>query len=294
MKHGMKRDRFELLDGILFAFLVIYALLILVPFYNVIVVSFTSQKEFMTTSVLLFPKEPTLRSYVDLYKDGRVLIGYRTTLILLVMSLPLNIIMTTCLSYGMSRPRFPGKKPIMLMLVFTMVFNGGIIPMYMLMKQMKLINTLWSVVLSTGINTFYMIIMRNYFESISESLVESARLDGASEMCILTRIILPLSTPIIATVTLFYAVDRWNEWYYSMIFIRKANITPLQLILRNMITNSKVLDEIAASGGSVEDVQFSMGIKMGAVMVSMLPIMCVFPFLQRYFVKGIMVGAIKS
>ena len=166
-------------------------------------------------------------------------------------------------------------------------------PLYLVMKDLHLTNTIWSIILCSGMNTFYMILMYNYFQSLPDSLVESARLDGAGEWTILFRVILPLSLPIIATVTLFYSVDKWNEWFNAMVFVRKAEIQPLQLILRSMILDSQVANEAAATV-AIEDRSFSSGIKMAAVVVTMLPIMCVYPFLQKHFAKGVMVGAIKA
>ncbi len=197
------------------------------------------------------------------------------------------------MGYALSRRKYPGKKLILMLVLFTMIFQGGIVPLYLVMKDLHLTNTIWSIILCSGMNTFYMILMYNYFQSLPDSLVESARLDGAGEWTILFQVILPLSLPIIATVTLFYSVDKWNEWFNAMVFVRKAEIQPLQLILRSMILDSQVANEAAATV-AIEDRSFSSGIKMAAVVVTMLPIMCVYPFLQKHFAKGVMVGAIKA
>jgi len=172
-----------------------------------------------------------------------------------------------------------------------MLFSGGIVPLYLTIKSYGLIGSLWAVALSEGINTFYMIIMLNFFQSIPESLVESAKLDGAGEFRILFRIIVPLSKPVLATVFLYYLVDRWNEWYNAMIMVRDTKNTPLQLVLRNIVLESQNLDNIITE--SVEIFTFSMGIKMGAVVVTIVPVMCIYPLLQKYFTKGIMIGAVK-
>ncbi|MDR1159990.1 MAG: carbohydrate ABC transporter permease, partial [Syntrophomonadaceae bacterium] len=218
LKNKSIKIRFELLDLILFVFLVFFSLLIVIPFINVIAISFTSQREYLTTRFMLVPKNPVVTNYTRLFMDGRIWIGYRTTLFFLVLGVPVNMFLTTSVAYGLSRPNFPGKKIIFYAIIFTMLFNGGIVPMYLVMRQMRLTNTVWSVVLAYGINNFYMIIMRSYFQSIPEALMESAKLDGAGDWRILFQIILPLSMPIIATILLFYSVDRWNEWYNAMIF----------------------------------------------------------------------------
>ena len=167
--------------------------------------------------------------------------------------------------------------------------------MYMLMMNLHLTDTLGSVILANGINTFYMIIMRNFFAGMPDALIESAKIDGAGEWRILFRIILPLSMPIIATISLFYTVDRWNEWYNAMIFIKSPELQPLQLVLRSIVLESQMMDTISETGvATIDKDRFVSGLKMAAVVVTMLPVMCVFPFLQKYFVKGVLVGAIKS
>lgn len=288
-----KRRKIDVIDVLLFLFLTIWGLVILLPFVNVIAISFSSYKEYLETPLLLIPQQPELKSYQELFEDGRIWVGYRTTVIIVLIGVPLSLFLTSSMGYALSRNRFPGKKGILLLVLFTMIFQGGIVPLYLVMRDLHLTNTIWSVILCSGMNTFYMILMYNYFQSLPDSLIESAKLDGAGEWTILFRIVLPLSMPIIATIILFYAVDKWNEWFNAMVFIRDADIQPLQLILRSMILDSQVADEASAIV-SIEDRSFTNGIKMAAVVVSMLPIMCVYPFLQKHFAKGVMVGAIKA
>lgn len=289
--------RIDIFSVCIYLILGIWALLIILPFLNVLVISITTEGEYVRTPLLIFPQDPTFDSYKALFADGRIWIGYRTTLIILCLGLPVNMFLTVCTAYALSRPPFPGKKFLMLYALFTMFFSGGIVPLYLLIKSLSLTNTIWSVVLASGINTFYFIIMRNYFMSLPEALVESAKIDGANEWTILFRIILPLSAPIIATVTLFYAVDRWNEWFNAMVFIRNTEMTPLQLVLRSIVIEAQMVDS-SAMGGSMAASEsmsrFAQGMKMAAVFVTMAPIMVVYPFLQKYFVKGVLVGAIKA
>ena len=296
MKHAtiLKRKRFDVIDFVAMIFLGFFVLLIIVPFVNVVLISFSTQKDYLTSTFLVIPRNPTVSSYTQLFQDQRLWSGYRSTLFLVGVGMPLNVFLTFCMAYGLSRKGYPGRRIIFIMVLFTMLFQGGIIPMYLLMRAFSLTNTLWSVVLAYGINTFYMIIVKNYIESLPESLIESAKLDGAGEWTILFRIIIPLSKPILATIILFYSVDRWNEWYNSMIFIRDVKMYPLQLVLRNIVINSEIADNINVGAAGVVGSQFVMGIKMAAVMMTMIPVMCVYPFLQRHFVKGIMVGAIKA
>ncbi|CAG5091588.1 MAG: carbohydrate ABC transporter permease [Thermobacillus sp.] len=286
-------NRIEPLDIALVIILGVLALLIVIPFINVLAISFVTQQEYLKTSILLFPKEFTLENYQAMFEDGRIWTGYRTTTILLLIGVPINLFLTTSMAYGLSRPDYPFKRFFIFFVVVTMMFNGGIIPMYLLMKQLHLINSLWSVVFAYGINAFYLIIMMNYFSNLPIALSESAKLDGAGEWTILLKVILPLSMPIMATMTLFYAVDRWNEWFNAMIFIRKGNLTVLQLALRSIVIDSQISQQLNVSNIQT-DKQFTEGMKMAAVIASMLPIMCVFPLLQRHFVKGMLIGAIKA
>jgi putative aldouronate transport system permease protein len=292
MRHRTLVNRFEFLDVVLLVILTFYAMLIIIPFINVIAISFTTQKEYLETPVLLFPKEFTMANYVSLFRDGRILIGYRTTLIFLMVGMPVNMLLTTSVAYGLSRPSFPFKKFFIYMVIIPILFNGGIIPLYLLIRQLKLTNTIWAVILSSAINAFYLIIMRNYFQTLPESIMESAKLDGASELLVLWKIILPISMPIIATMALFYSVDRWNEWFHPMMFIRKNSLVSLQLVLRGMVMEKRI-DDVLPSG-AMELVKFTEGMKMSAAIVTMLPIMLVFPILQKHFVKGILIGAIKA
>ncbi len=288
------RNRFETMDAVILAILLILALTIVIPFLSVIAISFATPQEYLSSKLLLIPRHPTLSNYKTLFADGRIWVGYRTTLLILILGVPLNIFLTTSLAYALSRNQFPLKKFFLYAILFTMLFNGGIVPLYLLMMDLNLTNSIWSVILAYGVNTFYMIIMRTYFQSLPDSLMESARLDGAGEWQILFRIVLPLSKPIMATVILFYSVDRWNEWFNAMIFLRSNDMVPLQLVLRSMVLEATAQRTMMASSAVTTKSTFSDGLKMAAVIVTMLPIMCVFPFLQKYFVKGIMVGAVKE
>ena len=285
------RYRFQWPDLIILILLSLAALIIILPFVNVIAISLTTQKAYADTPLLLFPEVFTWENYQTLLEDGRIMIGYKTSYLLLIMALPINMMLTTMMAYGLSRKGYPGREFILKFVVFTMLFNGGIVPLYLTVKSYGLIGSLWSVALCEGLNTFYMIIVLNFFQSLPESLIESAKLDGAGEFKIMCSIVLPLSKPALATIFLYYLVDRWNEWYYAMLMVRDTKRTPLQLVLRNIVLESQNLDNIVTE--SVELFTFSAGIKMGAVVVTVIPVMCVYPFLQKYFTKGIMIGAVK-
>ena len=286
------RDKFELLDGIILVMLLIMAILIVFPVLNVLATSLATQKEAAERPLLLFPTQPTIDNYYRLFQDPRIVIGYKTTLLILFLGVPINLFLTTSLAYGLSRTNFPGGKFIFYAVLLTMLFNGGIVPMYLLMLQLGLTKNIWSVILAYGVNTFYFIIMRTYMTTLPESLIESAKIDGAGEWRILFKIVLPLSKPILATVLLFFAVDRWNEWFNSMVFLRRNDLIPLQLVLRTIVMDSVIVNSLSIAGPRIP--RFTEGIQTATIMVTMLPIMCFFPFLQKYFVKGIMIGAIKA
>lgn len=290
----IRKWRFDAVDIFVVILLTFWMFLIIIPFVNAISISFATQKEYVDNPLMLFPSEPTLKNYELLFNDYRIWTGFRTSFLIVLIGVPANMLLTTVLAYGTSRGDYPGKKIIIGGILFTMLFNGGIIPLYLQMKEFHLTNTLWSVVLAGTVNVFYFVIMRNYFQSLPESLIESARLDGAGEWRVLGHIILPLSKPIIATLTLFYLVDRWNEWYNALIFIRDTEMQPLQLVLRSIVMKSSIVNNVTSAAAMEQMQNFDMGVKMAAVIVTILPVMCVYPFLQKHFAQGVMVGAVKA
>ncbi len=286
-------QRFELMDWILMIILTLFTICIIIPFLNVIAISFTSYKEYMQSTWVIWPKEPVLDAYEEMLKDSRIFVGYKTTLCYIAIGVPMNLFLCTTLAYAMSRNGWPGRRAIFIMVLITMIFNGGIVPLYLVMKSLGLTGKIWSVILAQGMNTFNMILIYNYFCSLPDSLVESASLDGANEWTILFKIMLPLAKPILATVVLFVTVQLYNEYFMSIIFLRSNNWQPLQQVLRSIVIDSSVVDT-ASSMADVGERNFTTAIKMAAVIATMVPIMCVYPFLQKYFTKGIMIGAIKA
>ncbi len=296
-KHIKKvhNKRFTFMDALLMIVLTAFAITIVFPFYTSIVVSIMSEHEYLRNPFTLIPKHPELSSYETLIKQGNIISGYKNTLIHLLLGMPLSMFLTCTLAYALSKRYFPGKKLLFVFIMITMVFGGGTVPAFLNIKELGLINSRWAVVFSNGIGTFYVILVMNYIQTLPTSLFDSARIDGANELTILTRVVLPLSKPILATVGLFYMVDKWNEWYGSMLYLNKASLYPLQLELKQIIANAQILDDVMMTDSMYRAMPtFSMGIKMAAVVLTMLPIMCVFPFLQKYFVKGVTLGAVKG
>ena len=268
------------------------ALLILYPFYNSVCVSLVSQADYIKTRFMLYPRNITFESYFVVFKNGSIFDGMKVTLIITLVGVLYNILLTVSLAYGFSK-EFPGKKLFMMMIVFTMYFSGGLIPFYLLIKDLKLVDNIFSMILPSGVSIMYMTVIRQNFESLPAELEESARIDGANDLTILFRILLPLSVPILVTFALYYGVERWNEWYNGMLFIRSFEKRPLQLVLRGIIQTTgqaMVTNELE----QYNITPFSEGIKMACVVVTMTPIILVYPFIQKYFVSGMTVGAVKG
>ena len=286
------RDRFELIDIFITIFLVGLTIMIIIPVFNVLAISFSSLRESLENPLMIFPREPTIDNYYRLMQDPRIPVGFRTTGLLVLIGVPFNLFLTTSMAYGLSRIDYPGARFVFFSVLITMLFSGGIVPLYILMMELNLINTIWALIFAYGVNTFYFIIMRTYMISLPVSLIESAKIDGAGEWRILLQIILPLSKPIIATILLFYTVDRWNEWFTGMVFLRRNDMIPLQLVLRNIVMDTEIINSLGIAGPEVP--RFTAGVQAATIMLTMLPVMCVYPFLQRHFAKGIMLGAIKA
>ena len=262
----MKKSRtFDVVVIIMFAAL---ALLTLYPFYNVIILSFSNTESVAKHIPYLLPFALDLTGYKTIIQDS---------------------------DFINSRKYLDGRNMIMSVIVFTMLFGGGLVPTYMVIKDMGLINKVWAMILPTAINTYYLIIMKNYFLGLPDGLFEAAKLDGAGEWTMLWKVAFPLSKPIMATFTLFYAVDRWNEWYNALLYINKKALSPLQIYLRDILTslNSQLSTQAQQMMGSTQKVSTS-AVQMATIVITALPIMLVYPYLQKYFVNGVMVGGIKE
>jgi putative aldouronate transport system permease protein len=289
LNRAKKYSAFDVIDSVLMCLI---ALTILYPFYNAIITSFMTDKAYVASKFGLFPSEVTLGAYNVLFRDGFIFTAYRNSLFIVITGLVYSMMITVLCAYAFSQKKFPGKSFLFSIFIFTMFLGGGLIPFYILIKNLGLMNSLWAIVLPSGMSVFYMLLTKYYFESLPESISESAKLDGAGELTILTKIILPVSMPIIATIALFTIVDFWNSWFTAMLFIKTADKKPLQLWLREMIfaQNTRISVMLIDSMIRVK----GQSVQMAAVLVTMLPVMCIYPFLQKYFVKGIMIGAIKG
>lgn len=284
--------KFTLFDGILIFLLSAFGLSILYPFYNAILVSLVPQQIYVRSPFMLWPKAVIWDSYQFVFKSRLIWSSMLNSVIVAGVGTAYNMILTILCAYALTKP-LPGRRMFRFIIVFTMYFSGGIIPYYLLIKDLKLMNSLAVMIIPSGIAILYMLIISNYFRSLPPSLEESAKLDGASDLTILIRIILPLSLPLLATFTLYYVVDRWNEWFNAMMFIRSTDKWPLQLTLRKIIQDANFANTTLVPG-QVRPDTYGDSIKMASVVVTMFPMMMMYPFLQRYFLSGMMLGAVKE
>lgn len=289
-RHKSANHRFGKLDIILFIVLLIYALLIIFPFYNAFLISISPEHVYNETPLLLWPKELTFSSYRSVFSNKHLWSGFKITMILLVVGTAYQMFFTIITGYALSRRDWFGKNFLMNMILITMFFGGGLIPYYYLITNLNLHDKIWVMIIPGAIDTFNMLLMRNYFQSLPKELEESARIDGANDIQIFVRVYLPLALPMIATVGLFFAVGNWNSWYNAMLFVKTPSLWPLQFVLRNLIITGASNIE----GTITSPETYSQGLVMASIFFTIVPMMCFYPFLQRYFVKGIVVGAIKG
>lgn len=291
----VKRSRGEQVFTVFnYIFLTAVIILCIYPVWYVAVASF-SDSNLLTqhTGPLLWPEGFNLSAYTKVFKNPMILRGYLNTLFLLLVGVPLNIIMTALGAYFLSRKRVLFQKPIMIAIMFTMFFSGGMIPFYLNLKDLHLTNSLWGLIIPFMINTYNMVIMKTAFQSIPDSLIEAAQIDGASHWKILFSIVLPLSKAIIAVMVLYYGVSTWNSWFWASAILRERQLYPLQVILREILLSNDV-SSMSAGAAATDAESIAMSIKYATIMVATIPILCIYPFLQKYFTKGTMVGAVKE
>ncbi len=287
---GGANNKLGPLDWVILVILGIFALLIIYPFYNAFLISLSPERVVLETPFLIFPKEITFDAYKEVFTNKLLWSGFSVTMILLIVGTAYQLFFTVITGYALSRSNWFGKNFVMNMILVTMFFGGGLVPYYYLIVSLGLYDSILVMIIPGAIDTFNMLLMRNYFASLPKEMEESAKIDGANDITVFAKIYLPLSLPMLATIGLFFAVGNWNSWYNGMLFIETAKYKPLQLVLREMIvTSSTKID-----GGDSTKRIYSQGLQMAAVFFTIVPMMSFYPFLQRFFVKGIVVGAIKG
>jgi putative aldouronate transport system permease protein len=264
---------------------------VLIPLIHVVAASFSSGLAYMRhNGLLLWPVDFSLDAYKEVLKNTNIWTGYANTIFLVVVGTLLQMLFTTVCAYVLTRKGVMLGRFLNLFMLFTMYFTGGMIPFYLVVKNVGLYNSRWALILPTLISVFNLVIMRTAVASVPESLVESAQLDGANHLVILTNIIVPLIKPTLAVICLYYAVSNWNSWFNAMLFLKDRAKYPLQLILREIL----ILNNASSSDNTDVSVYMSETIQYATIVVATLPVLCIYPFVQKYFVKGVMVGAVKG
>ena len=265
------------------------------PLYYVLIVSVGSYKDIVTSSMYLFPTSIDLTAYQSIFEARRIGSSFLISLFVTVAGTGLGMIVSVAMAYSLSKSHVPGMKLAFGVVLLTMFFSGGMIPYYLTIKSLGLIDKVAVMILPTCVSVFNVSVLKNNVAQVPPSLEESARIDGANDMIILFRIVLPTCKPILATIVLFYAVERWNEWWHAMLFITTPTKQPLQIVLREVLFHfDQMRSTIGASLAQNTKPVYNRSVQMATVTVATLPILCVYPFLQKYFTKGLMIGAVKE
>jgi putative aldouronate transport system permease protein len=285
----------RIFDGAVYLLAAVILIVVLYPLLFVVSASFSSPDLVINGKVVLWPKGITLEAYQKVFENSDIWIGYRNTIFYTAVGTLINLVLTVCAAYPLSRKDLPLRNFFMLLMIFTMYFNGGMIPTYLLVRDLHLNDSIWAMLIPNAIATYNVIIARTYFEStIPYEIYESAMLDGCSNIRMLTRIVIPLSMPIIAVLVLFYSVGHWNAFFNALIYLRRRELYPLQLILRDILILNQTEDMGTNSVGMGEKILMAESIKYSVIIVSSVPVLLLYPFVQKYLVKGIMIGAIKG
>jgi ABC-type glycerol-3-phosphate transport system permease component len=297
-KHRIRLSPADALFYVLDYLLLIFcAVVVVIPLLNVIAQAFSAPESVLTGRVFIWPRDFTMETFMMILRNKFVVTGYINTLIYMSAGTVLNLFLTILCAYPLSRKEFTGRNVFMLICSFTMMFGGGMIPTYLVVRNLGLIDTRWAMILPGAMAVWNMILARTFFQNtIPPEMYESAELDGASDLAVLLRIVLPLSAPIIAVLTLFYAVGHWNSYFDAMLYLRSQNLYNIQLILRIAISN--IAQIFTHLSGDMAQQQKAMALaeagKYVIIVISMLPVLIIYPFVQKHFIKGIMIGAIKG
>lgn len=294
---GSKSLKNRIIDAILAVVLSVLAIVMLYPMLYEVFVSFSEAGELVKArGILLHPLGFTFEAYKIVFGIKNIMVGYGNTLFVMIVGLAINLTMTSLGAYFISRKSSQVKllKPIMVLILFTMYFSGGLVPTWLTVKNLGLYNTRWALVIPNAISTYNMILLCSYFKSIPDSLEESVRIDGGGHFTILFKIVLPLSKPAMAVMFLYYGVSHWNSWFNAMIYLRNEALYPLQLILRNILVEGSALNTNSSSVSAMNYEEMEKSVKAAMVVVSTVPFLLIYPFLQKYFQGGLMVGSLKE
>ena len=284
----MGTDRFFV--AAVYTVLAVCTLAVSLPFLYVVLVSFATKHEVLSRGFFLFPYEWTLNSYQFLFREHNFLKAFQNSLWITFIGTIINIVLTSLMAYALAKRWLIGRKTINLLVLFTMLFNGGIIPTYLIVNSLHLLDSYWSLWLTAAIAPFHLIVMRSFFQSFPVELEESSRIDGCGELRLFWNIVVPLSMPAIATFTLFYMVQNWNTFFNALIYINDSDKWPLQVYLRQMLIESAD----SSMSLDIEGFEYGPPVKMATVVVTAVPLLVVYPFLQKYFNQGMLLGSVKG
>lgn len=289
-----KVKKITVFDVVLAALLVLLSLLFIYPLWTIFVAAFSAPLDYVKNPLVLFPTKFTFYNFRMLITSASVWLGYRNTLIYVALGTLINVCLTFLTAYALSMKELPFKRTINFLLTLTLFFSGGLIPTYLIVKSYGMIDTLWAMVLPGAVATYNLMITRTYLsQQIPGDLIEAAEVDGAGAVRTFAQIVTPLAKPILAVITLFYASGHWNAWYDAMVYLRARELYPLQLILREMLINEQTLGMMATEASSIESL-YTITLNYAVMVIAILPLLLVFPFVQKFFVKGVMIGAIKG
>ncbi|MGD7046142.1 carbohydrate ABC transporter permease [Jeotgalibacillus proteolyticus] len=290
MKESAQYKVFKVFNVIILL-LIVYVTLY--PFVNIVAQSFSSEANINAGNVTLLPQGFNIETYEVVMSDSMFWVNYKNTVLYTVVGTIISLVLSTMIAYPLSKKRLKGRRFWTMFAVFTMFFSGGLIPNYVLIQKLGFGNTIWAIVIPTAISVFNMLIMKTFFENIPEELEEAAIVDGSSTYNTLIKIVLPLSKPILATMMLFYAVTHWNSWFPAFLYFSDKELFPVSIYLRNLI---KGAEGTLSSGATSADnlTQISSNIKSVTMVLTVLPILCVYPYIQKYFVSGVMLGSVKG
>ncbi len=279
----------RIFDVVNMAFMIFLVIVTVYPIYFVFIAS-VSQPDLVTSgAVKLLPQQWTWIAYERILQRSELWLSYWNTIRYTFAQTALTLIVTSMMAYPLAKRWLPGRRSILLMAAFTLLFSGGLIPTFLVVQKLGMLNTIWAIVLPTLINTWYLFIMRTFFEALPTELEDAATIDGCGSLGVLLRIVMPLSLPVMMTIGLFTAVGQWNSFFEALIYLNERSMYPLQILLRSIVIAGTTSDSYVEDGGTfVETVRYS------TIIIATLPILCVYPFIQKYFVKGSMIGGIKG
>lgn len=272
--------------------MILVCIVTLYPFLYLVAQSFSSEQAIIMGKVSLFPVGFNVATYKSVLEKGDFLLSYKNTIVYVIVGTLSAMVFSCCMAYPLSKKDLKGSKFLMKFIIFTMYFGGGLIPTYILMRRLNLVNTIRGFVIPSMLSTYYIILMRSFFQNIPKDLEEAAEIDGLSPIGILIRIVLPLSMPIIATMILFNAVGYWNNWYNSFLYLDKKDMWPVAYYLRTIITGASTSADPGEA--SAEKMQIASNIRSCSMVLMTLPIICIYPFVQKYYVQGMMLGGVKE